>query len=355
MRYQGKTKDSNDPKVSILCVTYNQEKYIRETLDSFLMQKTDFPFEILVHDDCSTDETKNIISEYAKKHPSIIRPIFEESNQFSQGRVDFVKNMFVQARGQYIAVCEGDDYWTDKRKLQKQVEFMDNNPTCSVVFHPVRMIFEDGKHEATIFPDRKDDFDIKHLIMRHNFAQTSSVMYRKVDYGKFNVNVSPGDIYMLLYSAQSGGIGFIDSVMSTYRRHDKGVWSGVSKDERKIWKRFGPGYIALCYEVIAMYGKKKKYKTTILKSIQEALSKSIEMDAKYSSDIINRALQKQPNIIETLYKYQTDTVAELEDENNTLATTLSVKSAELASLMSTRRSLRLVAGNMKRSLRRQKL
>lgn len=123
------------PEVSIICNTYNQEKYIGQALDGFLMQKTDFPFEVLVHDDASTDGTDRIIKKYAEKHPDIIFPIYETENQWSKGISISQELQYPRVRGKYIALCEGDDYWTDPQKLQKQYAAMEANPDCNMCAH----------------------------------------------------------------------------------------------------------------------------------------------------------------------------------------------------------------------------
>lgn len=116
------------PLVSICCLAYNHEAYIRQCLDGFMMQKTTFPIEILIHDDASTDNTADIIREYEKKYPTIIKPIYQVENQYSKGvRVGVVYNLS-RVRGKYVALCEGDDYWIDPLKLQKQVDFLEGHP-----------------------------------------------------------------------------------------------------------------------------------------------------------------------------------------------------------------------------------
>jgi glycosyltransferase involved in cell wall biosynthesis len=126
----------NIPLVSICCITYNHEKYIRETIEGFLIQKTKFPIEIIIHDDASADNTANIIREYEKKFPHLITAIYQKENQYSKGvRSITVKFTFPIARGKYIALCEGDDYWTDPYKLQKQVDFLEANPEYTFTFH----------------------------------------------------------------------------------------------------------------------------------------------------------------------------------------------------------------------------
>jgi len=129
-------KKNENIMVSIDCITYNHEDYIRDTIDSFLMQKTNFNYEILIHDDASTDRTAEIITEYQKKYPDIIKPIFQKQNQYSQG-VKHISYKFnhTRAKGKYIAFCEGDDYWIDENKLQKQVDFLETNPECTFCFH----------------------------------------------------------------------------------------------------------------------------------------------------------------------------------------------------------------------------
>ena len=129
-----------DIVVSICCITYNQEPYIRDALDGFLGQKTSFPYEVLIHDDASTDGTAEIIREYAKAYPRRIRPILQTENQYAKGlyNVSGTYN-FPRARGRYIAMCEGDDCWTDPHKLQRHVDFMERHPECSLVFHSARI------------------------------------------------------------------------------------------------------------------------------------------------------------------------------------------------------------------------
>ncbi len=124
------------PLVSISCITYNHESYIRDAIEGFLIQETDFPFEILIHDDASTDRTADIIREYEEQYPKLIKPIYQTENQYSQGRKPGLNNIN-RAQGKYIALCEGDDYWTDRRKLQKQVFFLGNHPDYSLVHSDV--------------------------------------------------------------------------------------------------------------------------------------------------------------------------------------------------------------------------
>ena len=132
------------PTVSICCITYNHAPYIRSALDGFLMQETDFAYEILIHDDASTDGTADIIREYTARYPDIIKPILREENQYSKGISNISIFNFPRARGEFIAMCEGDDYWTDPHKLRKQVDFLRAHPDCSLCFHSSKIISVDG-------------------------------------------------------------------------------------------------------------------------------------------------------------------------------------------------------------------
>ncbi|WP_180380317.1 glycosyltransferase [Campylobacter lanienae] len=223
-----------NPKLSICCITYNHAKFIRQALDGFMMQKTNFPFEIIIHDDASIDGTADIIREYEKKYPDIIRVTYQTENQWSKG-IDVLKAfVYPKIQGQYVALCEGDDYWIDENKLQKQVDFLDTHLEFNVCFHPVKVIWEDNRASESIFPKPKFRFnkDILTLqdLLKHNFIQTNSVMYRwrlKDQENLFPNDILPGDWFLHLLHAQTGKIGFLSDVMAVYRRHAGGIWTGA--------------------------------------------------------------------------------------------------------------------------------
>ena len=142
---------SESIKVSILCITYQHAPYIARALEGFVSQRTDFPFEVLIYDDASTDGTADIVRQYARQYPQIIKPILQTENQFSKGLyVDKAFN-WPRVQGKYVALCEGDDYWTDPDKLQKQVDFLDAHPDYAVCFHPVVIKWEDHSSPDSIF------------------------------------------------------------------------------------------------------------------------------------------------------------------------------------------------------------
>lgn len=215
-------------KVSILCVTYNHAEFIRQTLDGFIMQKTDFPFEVLIHDDASTDGTADIIREYAEKYPDIIKPILQTENQWSKGVLITQKYLYPKIQGEYVAVCDGDDCWTDSCKLQKQADFLDSHLDYAICFHPVSVVYNNTDSQ-TIWPSKRE---IKHIslntLLYGNFIPNCAVMYRWQPNG-LNImkdwpkNIYPGDWFVHLLHAKHGKIGFVSDVMAMYRRHANGI------------------------------------------------------------------------------------------------------------------------------------
>ncbi|WP_428357420.1 glycosyltransferase [Methyloprofundus sp.] len=170
------------PVVSICCTTYNHEPYIAEAIDGFLIQETDFPFEILIRDDCSTDKTAEIVKQYADQYPQLIKPVYEKENTFSKG-VKPMPTLITKAIGKYIALCEGDDYWTDPEKLQIQIDLMQENSECYLSFHPVDEVLVNepsgviiGNHveKNKIFTDMEMFERI-----RGGFCPTASIVIRR--------------------------------------------------------------------------------------------------------------------------------------------------------------------------------
>lgn len=224
------------PVVSIACITYNHARFIRDALDGFVMQKTNFPFEILVNDDASTDGTTDIVREYESKYPDLFRCVYHTENQW--GKKDPLKDFLLPlVRGKYVALNEGDDYWTDENKLQKQVDFMESHPDFSVCFHPVTVHWDDDSKPDSIFPTAGLRFNKTVLtlddLLKHNFIQTNSVLYR----WRFHTDsldlipndILPGDWFLHLLQAQVGKIGFLPDVMGVYRRSSGGLWTGAGE------------------------------------------------------------------------------------------------------------------------------
>ena len=230
------------PLVSICCLTYNHEHYIEQCLEGFLMQKVDFPVEILIHDDASTDKTKDIIEGYAQRNLEIIKPIYQEENQFSKGVGVSRVFQFPRAKGEYIAMCEGDDYWTDPCKLQKQVDFLEANPLYSACTHLTDVIFEKCKvQNVNRFKFRicKTVFKSSDLLERTPFHM-SSLLFRKNllnfdEIAKYRLTSDPKyallsrDHPLMIILSTYGPIKRLPVVMSVYRRHSQGLSENVDK------------------------------------------------------------------------------------------------------------------------------
>jgi len=218
------------PLVSICSITYNHAAFIRQCLDGFIMQKTNFPIEVLIHDDASTDGTADIIREYEKKYPDIIKPIYQTENKYSKGISISRTYNFPRIKGKYVAMCEGDDYWTDEYKLQKQVDFMEANEDFSICFHPVRVYSEEEKKfiENYTVPVVPEITDIKELA-KWNYINTLSVVYRYNKQVFDDLNNFPklpvGDYLLHMLFAKYGKIKKLSDTMAVYRLHQGGTWS----------------------------------------------------------------------------------------------------------------------------------
>jgi len=220
------------PLVSICCITYNHEKYIRDAIESFLMQKTDFPFEIIIHDDASTDRTADIIREYEKKYPDVIKPIYQTENQYSKG-VNTAFITFKKAKGRYIAICEGDDYWTDPMKLQIQVTFLEKNPDYVITYSAIKPFDENGILK-TDFGGALKDLSEEQL-KRAASIYTLTTCFRNV-IKEFPPEFSIAKIGDLIIWSLLGAYGkgkFIGEIKpGAYRVHDGGVFSKRSLKEK---------------------------------------------------------------------------------------------------------------------------
>ena len=217
------------PLVSICCIAYNQEKYIRETLEGFLKQKTSFPFEILIHDDASTDRTTDIIREYAAKYPGIIKPICQTENQHSKGIPVGITFNYPRAQGKYIALCEGDDFWTDPLKLQKQFDFMEANPDYALCCSDASKLIEESGITYTnkLSPTSREltyrelNGDI-HVITATIFMRRDCVnaCYQTIPKLKKRKWLM-GDLPLVLYIAANHKVYYIADTLACYRIRKK--------------------------------------------------------------------------------------------------------------------------------------
>lgn len=233
-------------KLTIICLCYNQEKYIRQTLESFLMQKTNFDFDIVISDDASTDNTPEIIQEFVDKYPDKINPILRKQNVGAE--INYIETCD-KVKSQYVLYSDGDDFFTDVNKLQIQVDFLEDNPDFSICFHPVRVFFEDNLHPEFTFPNpqtrhNKEILELTDLFS-HNFIQTNSCMYRWRFNGQesfkatYPMEIMPGDWFLHMLHAQKGKIGYINKLMAAYRRHDQGLWWESTENPTALHLKYG--------------------------------------------------------------------------------------------------------------------
>lgn len=224
--------------VSVVCDVYNHEPYLRQCFDGFVMQKTNFKFEILVHDDASTDKSADIIMEYTNKYPNLFKPIIQKENQYSKGIGIWKTYQFPRVKGKYVALCEGDDYWTDSMKLQKQYDLLESHPSCTISFHRVRCITSDGKRLKQTIPLKKhlnkeiislEDYLNEEFFNGHWTFQTSCFFYRKDMASKWEEysgtifkNFPYGDMPMLLSCLLEGDGILCQDEMSCYRTFSGG-------------------------------------------------------------------------------------------------------------------------------------
>lgn len=215
--------------VSIRCTTYNQEKYIGKCLDGIVNQVTNFRFEAIVHDDASTDNTAGIIRQYAEKYPNIIIPIFETENQYSKKDGSLYRIMDQACTGKYIATCEGDDFWVDPYKLQKQVDYMEAHPECNLVH--TRFNYVDLKGNIIPTPDvqlyqdiEKNDEEKSGYIWHYHLVKSTTILFCTCLFRRSSLS---GEKILIDYgwfmsSARKGTVHFIDEITSCYRINPAG-------------------------------------------------------------------------------------------------------------------------------------
>lgn len=227
-------KCSKQVLVSINCFVYNHGEYLRQCLDGFIMQKTNFAFEAIVHDDVSTDDSVAIIREYAEKYPDIIKPIYETENQFSKrdGSIYRIMNNAVHPSAKYIAMCEGDDYWIDENKLQKQVDFLEQNKNYSMVCSNRFSLNSDG----TLIENKYKEVITKKDILEGIIPATQTMLYRNypdlIEQLNLFAGFYSGDWIISYILSKKGAIYVIQDFLAVYRAEGNGVWSKLSNEER---------------------------------------------------------------------------------------------------------------------------
>lgn len=281
----------NEIMVSIDCITFNHEDYIREALDSFLAQKTTFNYEILIHDDASTDKTADIIKKYQRKYPDIIKPILQKENQYSKG-VKVASINAQRAEGKYIAICEGDDYWNDIYKLQKQVDFMEEHPETSLFVHNGYEYSEKQKKNIrTVLSTEIDNrfYSVEQILVGGGaLFPTNSMLYRKEfvkNLPAFYFNAPIGDYPMTIYLGIQGDVYYSKDIMSSYRVENPQSWAGRQfvRDENYQARRIShKEKILKMFEGIDEYTN-GRYKETIEKLKLKTQFSILIYEKKYKS------------------------------------------------------------------------
>lgn len=223
-------------KVSVEIITYNHEKFIAQAIDSVLMQRVNFDYEIVIGDDYSTDNTRNILADYKQRHPDLINLQLNEKNY---GGTRNAMNTYNMCRGEYVATLEGDDYWTDPMKLQIQTDLLDAHRDVVMCFHNAEVIYEDGtgieSHLNNV--DQKETIGLDDLIGETDlfFIATASIMHRRAALAppEWMANSKSGDIPLWILLAKQGKIKYIDRAMSVWRRQPKG--QSYTDDYRDEW------------------------------------------------------------------------------------------------------------------------
>ena len=216
------------PKVSVLMITYNHEEFIAQAIESVLMQETEFPFELVIGEDCSTDGTRGIVREYSRKHPGIIHAQLWERNL---GAKENFRQIYRASKGKYIALLEGDDYWTAARKMQIQADLLDAHPETVLCAHHVVRHFEDGAQPDSVWPPHPGGiYDLERLL-DGSFLNTGSVMFRHVidRLPEWSRSLLMEDIPLFATLGQHGNFHLLDDVMGVYRVHGGGIWSRLDE------------------------------------------------------------------------------------------------------------------------------
>ena len=293
--------------VSVCVITFNHKDYIRKTLDGILMQNIDFPIEIIIHDDASSDGTADIIREYHNKYPDIIRPILQTENQFQKKIPAFQQHIIPLLRGKYVAHCEGDDYWTDPNKLKKQIDFLECNPDFIAVTHNVEYIDENdepyqGYQDPSWTKMEKREMTLNDAERRILIGQLATLVYRNLwrnlDSDFMNeyreATSMNGDQKISLVMLLNGRVWRMSEQMSRYRKS----FSNGSYNSRMKGKNLTGRVSDGIYQAISLakhYGKDLKYDDAFDDNHRKALMLYLKNRTKENRDILKYVYKQHPN------------------------------------------------------------
>lgn len=255
--------------MTVCCTTYNHERYVSEAIESFLMQETDFPFEIIIHDDASTDGTAKIIREYEERYPRLIRTIIQSENQYSKAGLINPRFVFPEAKGKYLALCEGDDYWTDPGKLQKQVTFLEENPDYAITYSDCQPFDENGVVDRD-YGGARGDLTATELKKAAPIFTLTSCFRNVID--EVPLDLMParyGDMVTWSLLGHHGKGKYLADVMpSAYRVHDRGLHSRKDDNQRAVMRLITISalygyYVRIGDEEIARYFRSRMLMTLL--------------------------------------------------------------------------------------------
>ncbi|EAT13139.1 glycosyltransferase [Bermanella marisrubri] len=284
------------PVVSVCCLTFNHEPYIEDALEGFLIQETDFPFEILIHDDASEDNTANIVRRYQARYPNIIKPIYQTENKYSKGiKINLVYN-FSRAKGEYIALCEGDDFWVASDKLKEQITLMKQYPHINISFHPVYQVegFEFSKAKTLCdYSDVIRQYSPEEVILGGGiFMPTNSLMVKTAILKNlpewFSTHAPVGDMYIQMIASLGGGAIYMPQKNGAYRTNIPGSWSSMHiKMECQKIEEYANNHI---YCFTAFGAENVKFKNEILRALAFELVSCAWNSMKNNCDELAKSL-----------------------------------------------------------------
>ncbi len=312
-----KAKNQDLSKVSVVCISYNQEQYIKQAIESVCSQNYS-NLEVVICDDASTDNTQKVILETIEPYKSKIDFVLKMRKK----NIGIARNLYdglSLSTGKYIALCEGDDYWTDIEKITKQTTVMNNNPEVSVCFHPVKVIYETIQRLSEIYPENIKEGIVGGVeaIVDQNLIQTNSVLYRRAkSYEGLPVDILPIDWYLHTMHALSGKIYFIDEVMAAYRRNPGGVWWSQTNSVEKLMHDHGYKHMRF-FEEQAKILLKPQHVSKAEIHIIEYMSIVASADDKYPGTL-KPFFVKDPSLLKNYFHMVLSRLKNLENEIGTI-------------------------------------
>ena len=291
--------------VTVDMLVYNHEKYLAKAIEGVLMQQGDFSIELLIHDDASTDASPAIIRDFQSRYPAVIKPILQTENQFSRGVSILGTYQIPRYTGDYIAYCEGDDYWTDAQKLQKQITFLEQHPDFVAVAHNVKFVDDDGNDYQGSVPKRWTampdyEFTLRDTDKHQMFGQTASRVYRNFWKDRpeliawYDEAKHPhGDTKLSLMASCLGRIWVMSDVMSAYRKSfSNDSWAARSKGKNQAERKME----SLAEEIVLAkkMGKTLRFRSEYAKTLFMALRYRFQQPTEENRRILRAVWSRYP-------------------------------------------------------------